>query len=871
MKRGVSVASEGKVAGRSLPHAVRIVTAASLFDGHDAAINIMRRIIQASGVEVIHIGHNHSVEEIVQCAIQEDVQAVAITSYQGGHLEFFKYMYDLLKERGAGHIKIFGGGGGTILPQEIEELHRYGIAHIYSPDDGREMGLQGMIDHMVAQCDGPTGQRLPGEPKRLSEQNHGLLAGYISCAENNVEVFASARPHIQALAEKQEGRSVVMGITGTGGAGKSSLTDEIVQRYLRDFPKNSVGIVSVDPSRQRTGGALLGDRIRMNSIYADRVYMRSLATRQANTALSQHVQDVLDILKAARFDLIILESSGVGQADTEITNYVDFLLYVMTSEYGAATQLEKINMLDYADLIAINKFDKKGSLDALRDVRKQYKRNHKLFDLADEATPVYATMASQFNDSGLNALYEHVKFFCHKKDTRTNGQAYKVAVSLPDRDSIVPPERVRYLSEIAETVRSYNQQARGQQRLAQDAYALWRAMDLLGEEGTEKKALRALFEKKKKALTKEHWQMIQGWEKKKRSYRQEEYKYKVRGREIKVRTHTSSLSQTDIPKIVLPSYEAWGDVLYWQLQENVPGEFPYTSGVFPFKRQQEDPIRMFAGEGGPERTNRRFHYLSKDSAFVRLSTAFDSVTLYGEDPHHRPDIYGKIGNAGVSICTLQDAKKLYSGFDLCHVNASVSMTINGPASILCAFFMNAAIDQQCEKYIQQEGLVEKVEERLSKLYGQQLPPQYRGKLPKQHNGLGLQLLGLSGDEVLPKDIYARIKADTLKAVRGTVQADISRKTRHKTHVFLVLSSRCGSWVTCSLISLKTRFRTFIRCPFRAITSPRPVQTPSRSWHSPWQMGSPTWNTTWREAWMSMILRPISAFSFLMVWIPSTRS
>lgn len=751
-------------------HHIRIVTAASLFDGHDAAINIMRRIIQSTGCEVIHLGHNRSVQEIVDCAIQEDAQAIAITSYQGGHLEYFKYMYDLLKAQKA-QIKIFGGGGGTILPEEIKELHDYGISRIYSPDDGRELGLQGMINDLVRQSDSPIGQHLNGEPAKLQAPN--ALARMISAAENYPKEHAKTLSYIK----KKAGNTPVVGITGTGGAGKSSLVDELVRRFLADFESKKIAIISVDPSKRKTGGALLGDRIRMNAIFHDRVYMRSLATRQSNLALSKYVQDTIDIVKAASFDLIILETSGIGQSDTEITDHSDVSLYVMTPEYGAATQLEKIDMLDFADIIAINKFDKRGALDALRDVKKQYQRNHQLWDASEDELPVFGTIASQFNDPGMNRLYGELMLLISSRAEGDLKSTFDISEEISQKIFIIPPSRTRYLSEISETIRSYNQSVVQQKEIAQKLYALDQTSKLIHDDAETLTRLEKLKNQLELDLDPHHAKIIEAWDEKKANYQGDHYTYQVRGKEIKVETKTTSLSQTALPKVALPKYEGWGDILAWSLQENVPGEFPYTSGVFPFKRQGEDPTRMFAGEGGPERTNQRFHYVSLDLPAKRLSTAFDSVTLYGEDPDHRPDIYGKIGNSGVSICSLDDAKKLYSGFDLCDPSTSVSMTINGPAATICAFFMNAAIDQQCEKYIRENGLEQEVEDKIRALYPtkEAARPRYQGPLPKGNDGLGLMLLGVTGDQVLPSEVYEPIKAKALAAVRGTVQADILKE------------------------------------------------------------------------------------------------
>jgi methylmalonyl-CoA mutase len=772
---------------------VRIVTAASLFDGHDAAINIMRRIIQSTGVEVIHLGHDRSVEEVVNTAIQEDANAIAMTSYQGGHNEYFKYMYDLLKEKGAGHIKIFGGGGGVILPSEISELHEYGIERIYSPDDGRALGLQGMINDLVQRSDYPVGDTLNGEVNHLEEKNPTAIARVISSAENFPEV---ARETLDIIQKKNaNSKTPVLGITGTGGAGKSSLVDELVRRFLIDFPEKTIGLISVDPSKRKTGGALLGDRIRMNAINNPRVYMRSLATRQSNLALSKYVADAIQVIKAANYDLIILETSGIGQSDTEIMDHSDVSLYVMTPEFGAATQLEKIDMLDFADLVAINKFDKRGSLDALRDVKKQYQRNHQLWDANPDSLPVFGTIASQFNDPGMNTLYKSIMDKIHEK-TESNLQSdFHISKEMSEKIFVIPPHRTRYLSEISENNRKYDETAKSQQQVAQKLYGIFKTIESVSgklpaitKSGIEIAAsteenkvflnlLSQQFDKVKMDLDPYNWEVIATWEDKVNKYRNPVYSFKVRDKEIKIATHTESLSHTQIPKVALPKYEAWGDILKWCLQENVPGEFPFASGLYPFKREGEDPSRMFAGEGGPERTNKRFHYVSMGLPAKRLSTAFDSVTLYGNDPHLRPDIYGKIGNAGVSICCLDDAKKLYSGFDLVHPMTSVSMTINGPAPMLLGFFMNAAIDQQCEMHIKENKLEPTVEKKIKEIYEAKGidRPKYQGDLPAGNNGLGLMLLGATGDQVLPAEVYNDIKIRTLSQVRGTVQADILKE------------------------------------------------------------------------------------------------
>lgn len=757
---------------------IRIVTAASLFDGHDAAINIMRRIIQASGAEVIHLGHDRSVEEVVNCAIEEDANAIAMTSYQGGHNEYFKYMYDLLKEKGSEHIRIFGGGGGTILPEEIAELEGYGITRIYHPDDGRQLGLQGMINDLLEKCDFPTGKDLTNEIDGLATKDTKSIARLISAAENFPEESESVLQQVRAKAA--ENTTPILGITGTGGAGKSSLVDELVRRFILDFPEKNIAIVSVDPSKRKTGGALLGDRIRMNAIKSDRVYMRSLATRQSNLALSKHVNEALEILKAADFDLIILETSGIGQSDTEITEHSDVALYVMTPEYGAATQLEKIDMLDFADVIAINKFDKRGALDALRDVKKQYRRNHNLWEADENDLPVYGTIASQFNDPGMNSLYKVIMDIIVKRTNAPLTSTFEVSKEMSEKIFVIPSNRTRYLSEISENNRNYDQWVNDQVAVAEKLYGYHLTIQNLKTSKLEDKdrlikSVEEAFENEKLNFDPRNWKLIEEWEGKKQRYADDIYSFKVRDKEIKIETHSTSLSQLKIPKVALPKYNSWGDILRWLLQENVPGEFPYTAGLFPFKRVGEDPTRMFAGEGGPERTNKRFHYVSLGMPAKRLSTAFDSVTLYGNDPDPRPDIYGKIGNSGVSICCLDDAKKLYSGFDLSNPMTSVSMTINGPAPMLLGFFMNAAIDQNCEKYIKENGLEAEVEAKIAKIYEGKERPRYNGDLPEGNDGLGLMLLGVTGDQVLPADVYQKIKTETLAVVRGTVQADILKE------------------------------------------------------------------------------------------------
>ncbi len=786
---------------------VRLVTAAALFDGHDAAINIMRRILQSKGAEIIHLGHNRSVADIVECAIEEDVQGIAITSYQGGHVEFFKYMKDLLVENGCGHIKIFGGGGGTILPNEIEELHNYGITRIYSPDDGRRMGLEGMIQDVIDKCSPLSPE---GGTKDISTFKNGKyalgewkdiigIAKAITAAENGQYKKLISESISESVEPPFEGQGgCVLGITGTGGAGKSSVTDEIVRRFLNNYTDKTIAVISVDPSKKKTGGALLGDRIRMNSISSPRAYMRSLATRESDKALSQYVTEALQICKNAGFDLIILESAGVGQSDASILEHCDVSMYVMTPEYGAPSQLEKINMLDYADVICLNKFDKAGALDALHDVRKQYKRNYNLWDAKDEDLPVVGTIAAQFNDAGVNELFDKLMQVISTKTSSQFGEHAAFAKSGGMSGSIIPPKRVRYLAEIAESIAEYDKWVEEQAEVATKLYQLKGTQTILKNENSA--AVNTAVKDLEEKLNVDNKKLLDNWDSVKERYQQEFYEFKVRDKVIKQPLTFKSLSGTTIAKVVLPKYKDWGDILKWQLQENVPGEFPFTAGVFPLKREGEDPTRMFAGEGGPERTNRRFHYVSVGQPAKRLSTAFDSVTLYGEDPAHRPDIYGKVGNSGVSIATVDDAKKLYSGFDLCDPKTSVSMTINGPAPMLLAFFMNAAIDQMCEKYIIENNLREDVNKIIEAKYNIENLPKYRASpnpseggasqvsnslsvflnerttgLPNGNDGLGLRLLGLSGADVLPKDVYNKIKSVALSSVRGTVQADILKE------------------------------------------------------------------------------------------------
>ncbi|MBK8096306.1 MAG: methylmalonyl-CoA mutase family protein [Planctomycetes bacterium] len=755
-------------------HKIRLVTATSLFDGHDASIHIFRRIAQATGAEVIHLGHNRSVREIVDAAIEEDVQGIAVTSYQGGHNEFFRYMHDMLRERGAGHIRVFGGGGGVILPDEIAALHDYGIERIYSPDDGRRLGLQGMIDDMLTRCDRPVATAEATLPTP-SKADAGTVARAISLVEAFPERW---REPLQQAVHRLPQRAPVLGITGTGGAGKSSLIDELLRRFLLDFPDKHIAVLCVDPTRRRTGGALLGDRIRMNAAVNDRVFLRSMATRRANMALSESVQDALRVVQVAGFDLIVLESSGIGQSDTEIVEHADVSLYVMTPEFGAASQLEKIDMLDYADLVAINKFDRRGARDALRDVKKQYQRNKKAFHLPPEEMPVFGTMAATFADPGTDRLYLAVTAALDQRRPGRFVSRITLRPGEPATAHVIPGDRIRYLAEIADNNHRYDRWAKEQADVAESLYQLQGARAALpAEAGVARAALDTQIAQVERRLAAECRTLLAGWDQLVTDFTADEFVFTVRDRQVRVQNHTTSLSGLRLPKVALPRYRSHGDRLRWLLGDNVPGRFPFAAGVYPFKRTAEDPTRMFAGEGGPERTNRRFHYLSSGQPYKRLSTAFDSVTLYGEDPAPRPDIQGKVGNAGVSVCSLDDAKRLYSGFDLCDPITSVSMTINGPAPMLLAFFLNAAIDQQCERWLQQNGKLADANATIDAFFlgrGVQRP-RYRVDLPAGHDGLGTLLLGVSGDRVVPAEVYEQIRAQTLSTVRGTVQADILKE------------------------------------------------------------------------------------------------
>jgi len=773
-------------------HPLRFVTAASLFDGHDAAINVMRRLIQASGAEVIHLGHNRSVSDVVSAAIQEDADAIAISSYQGGHNEYFKYMVDLLREAGAGHVRVFGGGGGTITPEEIADLMAYGVERIYHPNDGMTMGLQGMIDDLVERA---SKARLASRrPAQVSRDEALSVSQMLSALEDGV----LGEAELEKLRKEWKiagGKVPVIGITGTGGAGKSSVTDELLSRFMQYFPTIRIAVLAVDPTRRRTGGALLGDRIRMNSLRHDRIFMRSMATRRQHLSTSAMLGDAVAFLKSLAYDLVIVETAGIGQSDSEIVDLVDLPVYVMTSEYGAASQLEKIDMLDFASIIVLNKFDKRGAEDALRDVRKQWKRNHQAFTATDDEIPVFPTIASQFNDPGLTWMFVNLCRTLAAKVNADEGRwlpAANVDVREPRATVLIPGNRTRYLAEIAEQGRGINhtiEQLAAKASTAQHCYEALRAIDDEAlppalEPYAESQLtsdtmglLRRRYNQAISALGSEALGLLREWPARLKGITGEKYSYQVRGKAVEGDNYRETLSHNKVPKIAPPRFDGWGDQLRFLMRENLPGGYPYTGGVYPYRRAGEDPTRMFAGEGTPERTNRRFHYVSAGQPAARLSTAFDSVTLYGEDPHERPDIYGKVGNSGVSIATVDDAKKLYSGFDLCAPSTSVSMTINGPAPIILAFFMNAAVDQQVEKHLRETGQWEAAQKRIDDWFKANGKPRpvYRGELPAGNTGLGLGLLGITGDKVVDRETYARIKADTLCTVRGTVQADILKE------------------------------------------------------------------------------------------------
>ena len=778
---------------------LRFVTAASLFDGHDAAINIMRRLIQAQGAEVIHLGHNRSVRDVVRAALQEDADAIALSSYQGGHVEYFRYMVDMLREAGAGHIRVFGGGGGTITPEEIAGLQDYGVERIYHPNDGMKLGLVEMIGDVVGRAESARQAR---EDVSLVEALPGLddeigIGRLLSAIEDGA-FDEAALEHQRKLWQMAAGKTPVIGLTGTGGAGKSSVTDELLNRYLASFPELRIAVISVDPTRRRTGGALLGDRIRMNSLRSERVYMRSMATRRQHAAINTVLRDCIGALKGIGFDLVIVETAGIGQSDSEIVDLVDFPVYVMTSDFGAPSQLEKIDMLDYAELVVLNKFDRRGAEDALRDVRKQWKRNRQAFDLPDDQVPVYPTIASQFNDPGVSWMFANLCQRLASKlglDAAAWTPAIDTSLKEPRATVLIPGNRTRYLAEIAEQGRNINRRIESQSELAARAQGLWQALgelddvqrpEALGLYPSEAlsdaaidnslRTLRQRYNDAVSSLDSEALSLLRAWPARLKAVTDEINEYQVRGKTIRVENYRNSLSHQKIPRIAAPKYRSWGELLTFLQKENLPGAYPYTGGVYPYRRSGEDPIRMFAGEGTPERTNRRFHYLSAGQPAARLSTAFDSVTLYGEDPAPRPDIFGKIGNSGVNVPTLDDMKKLYSGFDLCAPTTSVSMTINGPAPMILAMFLNTAIDQQVEKYLkadaQRWGDAQKM---LDAIFEGRIRPRYEGELPAGNDGLGLALLGVTGDQLVDAGTYAAIKAETLKTVRGTVQADILKE------------------------------------------------------------------------------------------------
>ncbi|HZH44461.1 MAG TPA: methylmalonyl-CoA mutase family protein [Lysobacter sp.] len=804
---------------------LRFVTAASLFDGHDAAINIMRRLIQAQGAEVIHLGHNRSVEDVVRAALQEDADAIAVSSYQGGHVEYFKYMVDMLRERGASHIRVFGGGGGTITPEEIRELQAYGVERIYHPNDGMHMGLVAMIEDVVRRTNEAREARGGNGRVEVPAIEDEIGIGRVLSAIENGDVDEGELAHLRKQWQLAGGKTPVIGITGTGGAGKSSVTDELLNRFLASFPQMRIAVISVDPTRRRTGGALLGDRIRMNSLRSKRVFMRSMATRRQHAATNAVLKDCVAFLKGLGYDLVIVETAGIGQSDSEIVDLVDFPMYVMTSDFGAPSQLEKIDMLDFAELVVLNKFDKRGAEDALRDVRKQWKRNRVAFKLKDEEIPVYPTIASQFNDPGISWMFANLCRLLREKLNVASPRCdfepqIDTALKEPRATVLIPGNRTRYLAEIAEQGRAINQRIEREAEIADRAQACWQALEALGDAKLPKAlelydnadllptsagavgaasaatpaaaatvqagegapvdrtllTLRQRYNDAIQSLSSEALKLLREWPARLKSITDEFNEYQVRDKTIRVANYRESLSHQQIPKIAAPTYKSWGELLNFLQKENLPGSYPYTGGVYPYRRTGEDPIRMFAGEGTPERTNRRFHYLSLGQPAARLSTAFDSVTLYGEDPAERPDIYGKIGNSGVSIATLDDMKKLYSGFDLCAPTTSVSMTINGPAPIILAMFMNTAIDQQVEKYLRADtARWEEAQRRIDAFFGDRPRPQYSGMLPEGNDGLGLGLLGVTGDQLVDPEVYEKIKAETLKVVRGTVQADILKE------------------------------------------------------------------------------------------------
>jgi isobutyryl-CoA mutase len=801
--------TEGGAARREVPEAaphpapLRFVSAASLFDGHDAAINMIRRLLQANGAEVIHLGHNRSVADIVRAAIQEDADAIAVSSYQGGHNEYFAYMVDMLRELDSSHIRVIVGGGGTISPDEIRHLEDHGVERIYTPEDGRKLGLKGMIEDVFARVRAATHPAY--EPRPLNARDHRQIARTISILEAGGEGDPQAEQVRRMLGRARQGIPVI-GITGTGGAGKSSLNDELLQRFVRFFPDRQIAVVAMDPTRRRSGGALLGDRIRMNSLASESLFMRSLATRRQHLATSAVLREVIELYKTAGFDLVIVETAGIGQSDTEIVDLVDLSMYVMTSEYGAASQLEKIDMLDFADFVVLNKFEKRGAEDSLRDVRKQWRRNHhERAKVPDVEVPVFPTIASRFNDPGVNRLFAAI---CGRLDAHAEGaggHAKRWTVSdvgpteFVSRDPLIPGPRTRYLAEISQHGRGTRARVEAQVAAARDACghysslkalhdaALPAPLDRYGEAALHdekadatRRDLRAAYNRALDAIGPAAVGELKAWPAHVKGVQDDTYSYKVRDRLVTGENYTETLSRQRVPKLAVPRVEDWGETLRFILSENLPGSYPYTGGVYPYRREEEDPTRMFAGEGGPERTNTRFHYLSRGHEATRLSTAFDSTTLYGEDPDTRPDVYGRTGNSGVSIATLDDMKKLYSGFDLCLPSTSVSMTINGPAPMILAMFMNTAIDQRIERWLRGEGRWADAEKRIAKAHEEAkargiAPPAYVGKLPEDHDGSGLALLGLSGDRLVEREIYEKVKAEALSLVRGTVQADILKE------------------------------------------------------------------------------------------------
>ena len=785
---------------------LRFVSAASLFDGHDAAINMIRRLLQGHGAEVVHLGHNRSVADIVRAAIQEDADAIAVSSYQGGHNEYFAYMVDMLKEKGVDHIRVVVGGGGTIAPHEIQMLERHGVEKIYTPEDGRQLGLNGMIDDVFKRVLSVKKPAYAFGP--LNPRDHRHLAQTISVLEES-EPGDPAGDAIRRAISKAKLRAPVIGVTGTGGAGKSSLNDELLQRFVRFFPDRQIAVVAIDPTRRRSGGALLGDRIRMNALASENIFMRSLATRRQDRATSAVLGDVIRLLQLANFDLILVETAGIGQSDTEITDLVDVSMYVMTSEYGAASQLEKIDMLDFADLVVLNKFEKRGGEDALRDVRKQWRRNHPdRAQLPDAQVPVFPTIASRFNDPGVNRLFGALCAQLQKKSEGEGATQWTVGdvgpMEFVSREPLIPSQRTRYLAEIAGNGRKAQtniDKAVDTARRAGGLYESLKALrdarlpgaldrfpdDALTEAGVDetRRGLRAAYNQALDELGSAAIGELKRWPQRMKEVSEAQYSYKVRDKIVKGENYMTSLSGNQIPKIGVPRFQDWGELLRFLLTENLPGSYPYTAGVYPYRRTEEDPIRMFAGEGGPERTNRRFHYLAHGHGATRLSTAFDSTTLYGEDPDTRPDIYGRTGNSGVSIATLDDMKKLYSGFDLCAPTTSVSMTINGPAPMLLGMFMNTAIDQRVERFLKAEGRWAATEKRIAEIHDAirkrgQAVPRYIGDLPEGHDGSGLVFLGFTSDAliapgVLTAEEHAKLRAEALSAVRGTVQADILKE------------------------------------------------------------------------------------------------